>query len=59
MPETLPQPSELVLHLLGSPRVWLGGQGITLPTKKLLGLVAYLALVRPHSPQQTGRVVLE
>ncbi|MBO1437545.1 AAA family ATPase [Meiothermus sp. CFH 77666] len=47
MPETLPQPSELVLHLLGSPRVWLGGQGITLPTKKLLGLVAYLALEGP------------
>lgn len=36
--------SELFLQFLGSPRVRLGGTAVSLPTKKLLGLLAYLAL---------------
>lgn len=47
MLDTLPQPPGLVLHLLGQSRMWLDGQVVTLPTKKLLGLLAYLALEGP------------
>lgn len=36
--------SELFLRLLGSPQIGLKGETVGLPTKKVLGLVAYLAL---------------
>ena len=38
-----------MLQLLGKPGVWLDGQAVVLPTKKLLGLIAYLALEGPTS----------
>lgn len=38
---------EVRLLLLGSPELWLGGQRLSLPTRKLLGLLAYLALEGP------------
>jgi DNA-binding SARP family transcriptional activator/Tfp pilus assembly protein PilF len=38
-----------MLQLLGKPGVWLDGQPVVLPTKKLLGLIAYLALEGPTS----------
>ncbi len=47
MPGT-PPPS-LELALLGQPQLRLGGQTVQLPTKKLWGLVAYLALEGPSS----------
>ncbi len=44
MPNPSPRPSGLFLQLLGPPRMWLDGKPVALPTKKLSGLVAYLAL---------------
>ncbi|RDI94926.1 hypothetical protein DV704_09690 [Meiothermus sp. QL-1] len=40
------------LLLLGSPELWLGGERLHLPTRKLLGLLAYLALEGP-TPRST------
>lgn len=37
------------LHLLGHPSVYVAGRKITFPTRKLLGLVSYLALEGPTS----------
>lgn len=42
-------PLPLTLRLLGPGGLWLGGEALALPTRKALGLVAYLALEGPAS----------
>lgn len=52
MPPSSPRsagPLPLTLRLLGPGGLWLGGEAVALPTRKALGLVAYLALEGPTS----------
>lgn len=42
-------PQQLTLHLLGQAGLWRGEQAVVPPTKKALGLIAYLALEGPAS----------